>query len=262
MTRAGSPGWRSSSERTTAGLGVRGGGHLVALLRVGHRVGHALGVGERHPHLDALGGRDPALLLDVAPRGVVALGADQGEDVALAAVLAHEGGGEAEAPSGLQVGRHAEHRSGQQVHLVVDDQPPVAGVEQLQVAVLALGLAGDHLVRGDRDGPDLLALAGVLADLVRGERRARDQLPLPLTTGDGVGDQDQRGGLRLRHRGRPDQRLPGPARQHDHPRAARPEALDGLALVAAQAPALLAEGDRRGPRRRRSPRGPPRASPP
>ena len=106
----------------------------VALLRLGDRVGHPLGVGQGDPDLDAVGRGDPALRLDVLPRRVVPLRADQGEHVALAAVLAHQRRGEAEPAAGLQVGGHPEDRRGQQVHLVVDDQAPVAGVEQLEVA--------------------------------------------------------------------------------------------------------------------------------
>ncbi len=138
-------------------LGVRGRAQLVALLGLGDGVEHALVVGHRHAHLDAFGGRDPALRLDVLPRRVVALGPDQGEHVALAAVLADQRGGQPEPPPRLQIGGHPEHRRGQQVDLVVDDQAPVAAVEQFQVAVLALGAAGDHLIRGDGDRPDLLA---------------------------------------------------------------------------------------------------------
>ena len=105
----------------------------VALLRLGGRVGQPLRVGQRHPHLDAVGRRDVALRLDVLPRRVVALRPDQREDVALAAVLAHQRRGQAEPAAGLQVGGEPEDRRGQQVHLVVDDQAPVAGVEQLEV---------------------------------------------------------------------------------------------------------------------------------
>ena len=39
----------------------RGGGEPVPLLGLGGGVGHALGVGECHAHLDALGRGDPAL---------------------------------------------------------------------------------------------------------------------------------------------------------------------------------------------------------
>ena len=59
--------------------------------------------------------------------------------------------------------------AGQQVHLVVDDEAPVAGVEQLEVRVDALPLGREHLVGRDGDRADLLAGAGVLADLVLGE---------------------------------------------------------------------------------------------
>ena len=136
--------------------------------------------GRRDAHLDAVGGGDVALRLDVLPRRVEALGADEAEDVALAAVLAHQRGGQPEPAARLQVGRHAEDRRGQQVHLVVDDQAPVAGVEQVEVGVGALPPRRQHLVGRDGDRADLLAGAGVLADLVLGQRGPLEQLVLPL----------------------------------------------------------------------------------
>ena len=93
-------------------------------------------------------------------------------------------------------------------------------------------------------GPDLLALAGVFADLVLGQRGAREQLALPLPAGDGVGDQDQRRRLGLGHRGRADQRLARAARQHHDAGAAGPERRRPPLLVVAQVPAVLAQLDR------------------
>ncbi len=150
-------------------LAVRGGAHPVALLGLRNGVGHPLVLGEGHPHLGALGRGDPALGLDLPPRRVVPLGADQGEDVALPTVLTDQRGGQAEPPPGLDVGGHPKDRRRQQVHLVVDDQTPVAGAEQVQMQILALATGGHHLVCGDRDGSDLLAFTRVLADLVLGE---------------------------------------------------------------------------------------------
>ena len=175
---------------------------------------------------------------------VVPLGADQREHVALAAVLADQRRGQAEPPAGLQVGGHPEDRRRQQVDLVVHDQAPVAGVEQLEVGVDALPAGGQHLVRRDGDRADLLRGTGVLADLVGGQRRPPDQLVLPLACRDGVGDQDQRGRLGVAHRGRADQGLAGAARQHDDARAAVPEGLDRLGLVGPQRPVGLVERDR------------------
>ena len=105
--------------------------------------------------------------------------------------------------------------------------------------VLAGLAGGHHLVGGDRDRPDLLALAGVLPDLFIGQGRARDQFVLPLPERDGVGDQDQRGGAGACHRGRPDDGLPRPAWQDDDTRAAVEEALDRFMLVGAQRPAVV-----------------------
>ena len=224
-------------------LGVRRRAEFVLLLRLGDRVFEALVVGECHPHLDALGGGDPALRLDVLPRRVVALGPDQTEDVAFPAVLTDQRGGETEAAPRLQISRHPEHRRGQQVDLVIDDQPPVAGVEQIKIPVLALGFAGHHLIGRDGDRADLLALARVLADLFFGQRRTCDELALPLPAGDRVGDEDERGGLCRGHRGRTDHGLACTTGQHHHTGSARPERLGGQLLVVTQLPAVLVQLD-------------------
>ena len=84
------------------------------------------------------------------------------------------------------------------------------------------------------------------ADLVLGERGARDQLALPLPSGDGVGHQDQRGGRAPRPWRR---RRPASCprrREHDDAGAAGPEVVHGLLLVVAQRPALLVQLDRVG----------------
>ena len=88
---------------------------------------------------------------------------------------------------------------------------PVAGVEKLERPVLALRLEGDHLVGGAGDGADLLFLTGVFADFFRGQGGAAQQFVALLASGDGVGDQDQGGGLRLRHRRRADNGFVGAA---------------------------------------------------
>ncbi len=132
------------------------------------------------------------------------------KDVALASVLAHEGGGEADASTRLQVGGELEHRSRKQVHLVVHDEAPVESIEQRQVRVLALTLRGQDLVGRDRDGLDLFGLTRVLADLLGSEAGALEQLVAPLAGRDGVGDEDQRGGLGRGHRAGATIVLPAP----------------------------------------------------
>ena len=66
-----------------------------------------------------------AVTFEVFPWDVVTFRANEAEDVLLAAVLADEGGGQTEAAAGLDFGGHAEYRGGQEVHFVVNDQPPV-----------------------------------------------------------------------------------------------------------------------------------------
>ena len=101
------------------------------------------------------------------------------------AVLADQRRGQAEPPAGLDLGRDAEDRGGQQVHLVVDDQAPVALVEQLEVREL-LVLVGP-MVRiwyvATRDRADVLGLAGVLGDLVLGQVGLVEDLAMPLLDG-------------------------------------------------------------------------------
>jgi hypothetical protein len=83
-------------------FGGGGGAVAVLLLGLGGRVREPLGVGQVDADLDAVGGRDVALRLDLLPGRVEALGADEREDVGLAAVLAYERGGQAEPPPCLQ----------------------------------------------------------------------------------------------------------------------------------------------------------------
>ena len=253
-----SPACRSTSRRTTPIFAGRGRGEAVALVVGGRGVLEPVAGGEVDAHLVADGGGDEALGLDLLPRRVEALGADEAEDVALAAVLAHEGRGEAEPAARLQVGGELEDRRREQVHLVVDDEAPVEGVQQREVGVLALPLRREDLVGRDRDRLDLLDLAGVLADLLGGERRALEQLVAPLPGADGVRHEDQRRRLRLGHRAGADERLAGAAGQHDDARAALGEDVDGLALVRAAGASRPRRGrsdaaspacSRRGPRR-------------
>ena len=100
--------------------------------------------GQGEPDLVALGLGDPALLLEDPPGDVELLGADQAEDVLLAAVLADQRRGQAEAAAGLDLGRDPEDRGGQEVDLVVDDQAPVALVEELEVGEVAVLLGPDR----------------------------------------------------------------------------------------------------------------------
>ena len=130
--------------------------------------------------------------------------------------------------------------------LVVDDEAPVAGIEELEGAVFALGFARDHLVGGDGDGLDFLLFAGVFADFVFGQGGAAQELVAPLAAGDGIGNQDERGGFRLGHRSGADDGFAGAAWEHDDAGAAGPEGLGGVLLVVTQLPAVVIEGDRMG----------------
>ena len=227
-------------------------------------------LGQGDADLVAVGLGDPALLLQDLPRHVVLLRADQGEDVVLAAVLAHQRGGQAEPAPRLDLGGDAEDRRRQQVHLVVDDQAPVALVEQVEVGELrsrrllvALAAIGEDLVGGDGDRPDLLALAGVLADHRRGRASVLSSSSShPLAHGHDVGASGSASGSCSRcHGADADDGLAGAAGQHDDAAAAAAvaagvEDVHRLALVVAQGERQRRRGvmARRADRQRRRPR--------
>ena len=192
-----------------------GGRHPVAHVRLGQSAGHPLAVVECDAYLHAVRRGDVALVLQFLPRRVVAFGADEAEDVVLVTVLPHQGRRQSQPSSRLQICRHAEHRCRQQVHLVVDDESPVAGLEELQVGVHAVPLGRDDLIRCDGDRAHFLAGPGVLADLVGGEGGAPHQLVLPLSGRDGVGHQDERRAASPCHRSSSHDRLASSTGQHD-----------------------------------------------
>jgi hypothetical protein len=217
------------------------GGDADLLARASHRVLLGARGRQRHAHLDAARRGEEALPFELLPRQLVALGPDQREHLVGAAVLAHQRRREAEPPARLDAGGGAEHRGRQQVHLVVDDQPEAALVEQVEVrerVELALAVRQD-LVGRDGHRPDLLLLAGVLADLVGAQVGLVEDLAAPLPHRHRVGGQHQRIGLQQVHRGDADHGLAGPARQHHDAAAAAVaaagvERLGGGALVVAQ----------------------------
>ena len=88
-------------------------------------------------HLDAYfvapGGRNPALPLQFFPGHVDLFRADQRKNIVLPAIFPHQGGRQAQPPAGLEPGSHLEHGGRQQMHFVVNYQPPVAMVKQLKV---------------------------------------------------------------------------------------------------------------------------------
>ena len=156
------------------------------------------------------------------PRHIDLLGADQGEDVVLAAVLADQRGRQPQPPPGLKARRHLEDRGGQQVDLVVDDQAPVPLIEQGQVRELGVvpRPPGHDVVGRHGHGPDVLGGTAVLADLVRLKRGLVQQLGDPLPGGRNVRGQHQRRGLDFGHAGHADDGLARPARQDDDAGAA------------------------------------------
>ncbi len=116
-------------------------------------------------------------------------------------------------------------------------------VHELHVRVQAAAFGGEDLVGGDSDRPDLLDRARVLADFIRCQGRAFEQLVLPLPRCHSVGYQDERCGGADGHGRGTHQRLPGPAGEHHHTAAAGPEIFGGELLVRAKLPAVLVQRD-------------------
>ena len=132
------------------------------------------------------------MLFEFPPGQVVLLRPDEGKDLFLAGILAHQGGGQTQAPSGLDVGGDAEDGSGQEVHLIVDDQPPILAVEEVEMwEVLGASRAvGQDLIGRHGDGAELLQLPGVLPDILRLERGLVQEFVYPLPGGHSAGSQD------------------------------------------------------------------------
>jgi len=107
------------------------------------------------------------------------------------------------------------------VGLVEDDQPPLALVEQLPVAVHP----GD-LVGGDRDRPELLLAAVVLADVLGVDGGVALDLLAPLARELAGGDEDQRLAADLGERAEGGDGLPRAGRADEHAGLLLEEAVD------------------------------------
>ena len=193
------------------------GGKAVSGVVSGCRVFEPLLLGKVDAHFEALRRGDEPLRFDLLPGSIETFRPDQAEDIPLAAVFANESRSKPEAATGLEVGGEFEHGRGQEVHLVVDDEPPVERVEERQMRVLAFAAGGENLVGRDRDRLDLFDLTGILADLVLGESRALEELCPPLPRRHGVRHENQRRRLRRRHRPRADKGFSRAAGENDDP---------------------------------------------
>ncbi len=98
----------------------------------------------------------PAPGLQITPGHVEAFRANETEDVRFETVFPYQRGGEAQPASRLEFGGKAEDGRGQQMNFVVQDNSPVALVEDGEVwKCIALFLSiGEDIVRSDGDGPN------------------------------------------------------------------------------------------------------------
>src|SRR5262249_27258286 len=144
------------------------------------------------------------------------------EHVFLAAVLADQGGGQAKAAAGLDLGRDAEDRRRQQVDFIIDNQAPIPLVEDLEVRELFLLVrpVRQDLIGGDGHRTDLLHFARVFGDVAFLEVRLVEDLADPLFDGGDARGQHQRRFLHESHGGDADDGLAGPAGQDNDAAAA------------------------------------------
>ena len=123
---------------------------------------------ERHAHLHARSGRDPALRLQFAPRATEEHRPNQGEDVRFPAILANERRRQAEAAARLHRRTRAEPEAigGQHVRLVIDDEPPVRCHECAEMArhLRPARPGGERLVGGNRHREERATAAVVDTD--------------------------------------------------------------------------------------------------
>jgi len=102
---------------------------------------------------------DPALVFQILPRHIVALGPHKAENRVLFAVFPDQRGGKPEPPYRLQLRRYAKHRRRQKVDFIINNQPPCTFPEKLKMRKVRIpvGTPGDDLIgshgnRGDRFG--------------------------------------------------------------------------------------------------------------
>ena len=134
------------------------------------------------------------LPLQFAPRHVVLLRPDQAEDVAFPAVLADQRRRQAEPPPGLNLRGDAEHGGRQEMNLVIDDETPIALVEELEVRELLLLVRPmrEDLVSRHRDGADLLGIRRILGRLSSRQIGLVEDFAKPLLDGGDAGGEHQR----------------------------------------------------------------------
>ena len=183
-----------------------------------------------------MGGGDVAGGFDFLPRNFELFGADEAEHFLFAAVFAHQCCRQAQAAACLQARGQPEDGCGQQVDFVVDNQAPVARIEQLQVQVGAFAAGGEHLVGGDCDRSDLFDRTGVFADFIFRQAGAAQQFGLPLFGGHRIGHQDKRRCAHLCHGRGTHNGFSGTAGQDDYTGFTAHKGLHGFVLVWPQVP--------------------------
>ena len=182
---------------------------------LGHGIFHAHRIGQGDADFRAARLGNPAARLQLPPGYVIFLRTNQGEHVAFPAVFANQRGRQAQPPPGLNLRRNPKHRSGQQVNFVVNDQAPIARIENLEMRKLVLLVrpVGQDSVGGQRDRGNFFAFAGVFGDLVVGKIGLVEQFAAPLLDGRDARGENQRRALEQGHGRQSDNRLAGAARQ-------------------------------------------------
>src|SRR5215813_4263956 len=115
------------------------------------RVLHASLGAHGNSYFDTGSGCNPRLPLEVLPGNIETLGPNESEHVAFSTVFAYERGRETKPSSRLEVRRDSKDRCGQEVHLVVNDEPPRSCRAQLiRLAGRRLTKDGVLVIRAER----------------------------------------------------------------------------------------------------------------
>ena len=181
------------------------------------RVLHASLGAHGNSYFDTGGGCNPRLPLEVLPGNIETLGPNESEHVAFSTVFAYERGRETKPSSRLEVRRDSKDRCGQEVHLVVNDEPPGSCPKQLEVRKLPVAISppGEDLIGRERHRAGVFLLTGVIGDVLLPERGFVEKLAPPLVHGGQAGREHESRLLHQVHRSHADDGFAGAAGKNE-----------------------------------------------
>ncbi|MPN03282.1 hypothetical protein SDC9_150509 [bioreactor metagenome] len=163
-----------------------------------------------------------SLLLQFIPGNIESLGSHKAEDLVFPPVLTHQCGGESYPVDSLQFCSDLEDRGWKHMHLIIDDESPVALGQKIKMREWALLVrsVGEHLVGADGDLSWVLALTGILSDLLFLQVGLVQNFLHPLVYRCNVGGYHQCPGSQSLHDLHAHHRLSRPTGKHNGPETA------------------------------------------